>query len=196
MKIYFDESVFENGFSLRAFSTLIVSNRADAYLGERLKKRVIVAKTCADESDTDAVNVNARVPCRGINVYTMDASSKRLLRSAGYKQIVVLTTYDTDNARPLHIGEHIGEPYVYDINSDLTSLESAIMLKYYAVSTSMDEARPVFVTRTLYRYAREKFVDTRAWFRFDDDDEGFDDDDDYVSGLVAALSGPSIEPWY
>lgn len=157
--IYFDESLFTDGrtFSqFNQFNKINVYNKADRYLATRLNL------TINDNDATNTLNINPPLPGSGINIYTMDISNKTLKRLEPYNPILVYQERNEAaiNKIPIYVGEHV-EGNVYDVNNDLTALESAIMLKYYAIQHN------IFITRHLYNLVMSNFVDYRKWFKED-----------------------------
>lgn len=184
LSVYFDETIFSDGFSLRRYPNVNVFNEADRYLAERLGKRVsydcLTTNAAAsnndngdflmrfDESDGNEppVNLNPRIPCAGLNVYTMDALNKLSLLSVPFNRIGVIDVRTDEpgdavpppSVVPIYVGEHV-EGNVYTANPTLGSFESAIMIKYFAVNAS------IFITKHLYNDIEHHFVgDRRQWF--------------------------------
>lgn len=156
--IYFDETLFTDGRSITEFNKVNVYNRADRYLATRLNLNL-----SENENSTNTLNVNPPLPGSGVNIYTMDITNKTPQRLEPYNQILIHNDYNNaDNVikTPIFIGEHI-EGNVYDVNKEITDLESAIMLKYFAIHHN------VFITRHLYNFVIMKFVDYRKWFKED-----------------------------
>lgn len=182
LSVYFDETIFSDGFSLRRYPNVNAFNEADRYLAARLGKRVSYSclTNAADNDDSvgflmqsevgeqPPVNLNPRIPCAGINVYTMDALNKLSLLSVPFNRIGVIDVQMEENAAsdaalppsvvPVYIGEHV-EGNVYTANPKLGSFESALMIKYFAVNA------PIFITKHLYNDIEHYFADDpRQWF--------------------------------
>lgn len=178
LSVYFDETIFSDGFSLRRYPNVNTFNEADRYLAERLGKRV--SYSClttadnddeggflmqSDDSSPPPVNLNPRIPCAGINVYTMDALNKLSLLSVPFNRIGVIDVQLEDSGTvpppsvvPIYVGEHT-EGNVYTANPKLGSFESAVMIKYFAVNA------PIFITKHLYNDIEHHFAgDRRQWF--------------------------------
>lgn len=175
--IYFDESIFVDGRTITKYKSINVTNKADRYLATRLNLNVVDVMTNDAETTTNTsivkddlvINLNPKLPSKGINIYTMDISNKIPQQLEPYNQIVVYDHFNDDDMNitmmkskvPIYIGEHV-EGNVYDVNVELTALESAIMLKYHAINGI------VFITRNLYNLVLLEFVDYRRWFKYDD----------------------------
>lgn len=192
LSVYFDETIFSDGFSLRRYPNVNVFNEADRYLADRLGKRV--AYGCAAQNNNNnndngddgsisssseflmqsatgsnppVVNLNPRIPCAGINLYTMDPLNKLPLLTVPFNRIGVIDVRLEDSDAkppsavvPVYVGEHV-EGNVYTVNRNLGSFESALMIKYFAVNA------PIFITKHLYNDIEHHFVDggdRRQWF--------------------------------
>jgi hypothetical protein len=155
--IYFDETLFTDGRTITEFNKINVYNQADRYLATRLNLNISENAT----NDPNTLNINPPLPGSGVNIYTMDITNKTPQRLEPYNQILIHNDHSDGVVKtPIFIGEHI-EGNVYDINKELTDLESAIMLKYFAIHHN------VFITRHLYNFVMMKFVDYRKWFKED-----------------------------
>jgi hypothetical protein len=176
--LYFDESLFDDGFSFRNYKIIVVNNRADKMLATRLKSSSRILDHTCDElkknrSDIDhdsIVNINPKVPCIGTNVYTLNSRNKRIAISLPYNPIVVTIKTDSDDTfRKLDINEYAdiiddgdATMHKFDINDDLTPLESAIMVKYLALK------HKIIISIKLFLYIHKYPVDHRRWFDLDD----------------------------
>lgn len=154
MQRVFDETIFTDGFSIRGCDSVGVSNNADRYLAQRLG--ITPVNHCAEA--TNVINLNPASPCIGTNVYTMDVSSKDILRSERFNQIEVVRA---DRYAPIAVGEHVAAD-TYTVGRDLSDLESAIMVKYFAINNN-----GVRISPHLYCQIHRHFADTRAWFKHD-----------------------------
>lgn len=127
---YFDESLFVDGLAIRDYDPIGVSNRADEYLVRRYGKgaRPICIGTAAA--------VNPASPCAGVNIYTMSRRHRVVHRVYRLGRIRVVG--DARRAVPITIAEPVPDS-VYDFNADLTPVEMAIMLKYYAMTLARRE---------------------------------------------------------
>lgn len=171
---YYDESIFANGFTIRNYSRVHASNDADRYLARRLGKELVDESAAC--SSRDIVNLNPRLPCAGINLYTMNIYNKSILRHLPYHSIHV-TRDSTDRVR---VSIYIGEPrpdydrVLYDVGA-LDDFATAIMVKYFSVSS------PISVTPGLYAIISRYFEDPSRRFYFDETNGG--------SGLVQLANG-------
>lgn len=147
---YFDETIFTYGESLYKYPQINAYNAADEYL---LKRQNILVGN-ADNAKLGA-NLNPRTPSLGIDIYSMDNKNVRIESVVPFNQILI---YDGDTTTPITIEEHV-PGRIYTVGT-LTPLESAIMLKFYAVNFS-----DVYITKHLYIYAAPYFQDDRGWFR-------------------------------
>ena len=112
--IYFDESIFDDGFSLRNYEVIVVNNRADKMLASRLLSngrqqqhsyRVLEHSCETLKSETSSiphdriVSLNPKIPCIGTNVYTLNSRNKRVAISLPYHLPIVVTikSHDTDD---------------------------------------------------------------------------------------------------
>lgn len=163
---YFDETIFTDGttFLMNSYGTVNAFNNADRYLLGRLG--ITVGDDCSgdttkpviDQNETIIVNLNPRRPCRGINIYSMDMLNKnnsQIQQVVSFNQISI---FDGDTNVPIYIGEHV-EGNIYTVGS-LTSFESAIMVKYFAINNS------IFITRHLFNFIKRHFRDHRSWFNY------------------------------
>lgn len=109
------------------------------------------------------INFNPRIPCMGVNIYTMDMTNKQIQYAETFNIISVIDSDDLSGdanipIKILLIGDHESS-CVYTINPMLTPFEHAIMLKYYAI-----QGVDVQITRSLYALVHRYFRDTRIWF--------------------------------
>lgn len=113
-----------------------------------------------NRSDNRVININPSFPCRGINIYTLNIINKDVISTLPYNRI---TVDNSGNFYPIYIGEptQIGSDR-FTIG-ELSSLESALMLKYFAIRG------PVAVSVELYLLVNRYFVDYRSWFSFSSD---------------------------
>lgn len=184
---YFDESIFDDGFSLRNYEVIVVNNRADKMLASQLmmsgnEQRRVLEHSCdtlKHETSTiphdRIVTLNPRIPCIGTNVYTLNSRNKRVAISLPYHLPIVVTVTPDDTFSKLLINEYSdirtnhddddnddARPLKFDMNADLKPMESAIMIKYLAMK------RNLVITMNLYLYINKYYVDHRQWFTFDD----------------------------
>lgn len=172
---YYDESLFVDGIAIKNYDPVGVSNRADEYLVKKYGKdtRPICVSTQAA--------VNPVVPCKGVNIYTMNRRHRVTHRVYGHSKIRV-TADKTNTTTPITIGERTPN-VVYDYNKELTPLEMAIMLKYYSMSLANrdradDDTPLVAITPHLYHTVSEHFERAdycadrcaRNWFEIESED--------------------------
>lgn len=156
MTQYYDETIFTDCRSLQKFKQVNAFNRADTYLLE-LAGISAVGYRCdgrVEQKTNSIANVNPRQPCRGINIYTLNMLNKKISQVESYNQISIT---DVGNGTPIDIVEFISGT-IYTIG-ELTSFESAIMIKYYAINNEN-----VTITRDLYNFIRHHIKDQRTWF--------------------------------
>lgn len=175
MTIYFDETIFTDarsffeddhvdGVNLKK-SHIIVSNRADKYLIEQRHKLLADTKPCRtieslldDDEICEIVNINPKIPCFGVNIYTMNMSNAEIRQVEKFHQIKVI---DDENATTTFVDLTEYNPdAIYQLSQKLTTFESAIMIKYYAVNNP-----DVKITRLLGNAIYRYFVDKRSWFK-------------------------------
>lgn len=163
---YFDETIFTDGltFLTNSYGTVNAFNNADRYLLSRLGVKVggdcsgDTTKPIRDQNEIIIVNLNPRRPCRGINIYSMDMLNKN---NSQIQQVVAfnqISIFDGDTNISIYIGEHV-EGNIYTVGR-LTSFESAIMIKYFAINNS------IFITRHLFNFIKKHFQDHRSWFNY------------------------------
>lgn len=155
--IYSDESIFTNGRNLQIYDVINVYNRADEYLIRRLNKTPsfnCIGKTHQTNNlEKFIANINPKIPCLGVNIYTLSLLNSNLQDIEPFNQVII---YEGETKTPIYIGEHV-DGNIYDIG-DLTPLESAIMIKYFAINYQ------IFITRHLYKIIEPYFEDIRVWF--------------------------------
>lgn len=106
--IYFDETLFQDGRSLKQYSNLSVYNKADAYIAKRhgFKVNMPLNNGIANQPNTRCfiesnntvdptlclklVHINPPNLCYGITVYTMDATNKRIRQQINFNPITVM----------------------------------------------------------------------------------------------------------
>lgn len=181
MTIYFDETIFTDARSLfteddTAISSsnglkkshIIVSNRADKYLIEQRHKLTADNKPCRtvesildDDRICDIVNINPKIPCLGLNIYTMSMSNADIQQVEKFHQIEIVENDDdsVESTTLVNLEEYTPQA-IYQLNHKLTAFEAAIMIKYYAINNS-----GVKITRLLGNAIYRYFVDKRSWFR-------------------------------
>ena len=163
----FDESIFVDALSFMSVDVIGVSNRAD----ERLVR--VHGKTPGTICASSHVALNPPSPCRGVNIHSMNSDCKPVYRTNSFNQITV-TEDRSENCVPISL-EHIGMNVVdnddieivdnipvlsrvFDVNTELTSFELAVIVKYLAVNFK------ITITRRLYYIVSALFVDSRSWF--------------------------------
>lgn len=154
---YFEESIFTTGFIFKTHTNVAVSNQADKYLVERFDKQTTSA---CDAAAT--ISVNPKLACRGINIYTLSAMNVKIGQMLPFNQIRVIgneAAFMSREKKTLTIDEY-ERNIIYSLNNDLTSIEAAIMIKYYAIN------HQVFITNELYHYIEKEFKDYRKWFHY------------------------------
>lgn len=167
MSLYYDETIFTDARTLLKYNNTEVNafNRADIYLLERAN--ISIGSKCDgrntessedDQSNATVVNLNPRRPCRGINIYTLSIVNKKISQVEPFNQI---TVFQGESNTPLSLNEYIPNT-IYTVGN-LTSFESAILIKYYAINN-----KNVTITRDLYTFIRKHFQDQRSWFNYND----------------------------
>ncbi|KAI5630593.1 OrNVorf44-like [Venturia canescens] len=145
---YFDESLFVDGSSVLNSDEVGVSNDADQFLVE--KYGIPTSTVCSDK-----ISINPPVPCGGINIYTMNKRNKETRQTYRFRQINVSDALESE---PIEIAELKDSKIALDVNPNISSLECAIMTKYFAVHND------IVITHGLYRLIEPHFQDGRAWF--------------------------------
>lgn len=159
----FNETVYANGDVVALFRAVIVGNRADEFI-MRTRWPSLATIEAQDEASFDrelVLILNPEFPTRGKNVYTMDPLNYAQRVQVPFHPIAVLAGNATGNERrrPIEIADH-SPGAVYEYNADLTALEMAIMVKYYAITHP-----GVQITLHLYRTIEKYFDPDRHWFR-------------------------------
>lgn len=193
MTQYYDETIFTDGRSLQKFSQVNAFNRADTYLLE-LNGIAAIGYKCdgrTEKSTNSIANINPRQPCRGINIYTLNMLNKKISQVEPFNQI---TIFNGEDGVPVDLFEYTPET-IYTIGQ-LTSIESAIIIKYYAINNEN-----VTITSALYNFIKPHIQDQRSWFKnISDIDVGFVQNDNkellhnsqIVSMPINTFSGPEI----
>lgn len=147
----FDESIFKSGSFFVGLSSICVYNNADRFLVKRLGLR---------EDPNAAVHLNPNSPTVGVNVYSI-----RLWPSHVMSKVVSLQAANTiavemcpGDSCPIDCVEYDSKA-LYTINPNVTALESAIMLKFYAIN--YDKVR---ATADLRAFVDSYFDTDRKWF--------------------------------
>lgn len=152
MNIYYDESIFTTGLVLENFKKIGVENKADEYL---VKKHNKIAELFSKDAE---IRLNPKIISNCINIYTLNKLNKMSKYTEHHNMINVLSK--NTNTTPIYIGEH-EEGLIYDVGS-LTSFESALMIKYFAIN------HVIFITRRLFRLIEYHFRNNyEVWFNFD-----------------------------
>lgn len=195
MSNYFDETLFTDARSLiidigeseiqKAYIT--VSNNADKYLLETLhnltankampcrpiEESLMPPPSNANSSDNDQndspvcniININPKIPCIGINIYTLNMSNIQIQQIETFNQIIVMENDNfKDDSNPIEslTLDEYKQNVIYNIGK-LTPFEMAIMIKYYAINNAN-----IRITRLLYNAIRKYFIDKRSWFKRSD----------------------------
>lgn len=176
MSEYFDETIFTDGRSLN-YSRINAANQADVYLLQRLNiERGIGCQTAQLQLNNSCpinnliVNLNPRLPCKGINIYTMNLNNKRSVQLEPFN---IITVRDGETNTPIYIGEHVNGN-IYTVG-DLDAFTSAIMIKYFAINHEIQ------ITVHLQNYISKYFRDHRIWFKQD------------TTGITQTLNGMLID---
>lgn len=151
---YFDESIFTNcGFTLQPYDYVSVTNRADAWLVEKLGKTAVksyctssIPLTISDKNHesipTEKIaNLNPHIPCIGINIYSLNDQALESLIVLPFYQI---TVSDEVGKQKIQITDNYSTDEIFTINDELTHYESAIMVKYYS------KKNPITIDYKLY----------------------------------------------
>lgn len=177
LKGEFNDSIFTNKFDdLLFYDFVTTSNRADDFLMSRfpnvpsgnlnewLKKKGSNKRT----KTLKIMNLNPKDDYLGKNVYTMDMYGHKPVYTAPFTPIHVVPK-ESYNTAKIAIHDYATDQ-VYTLSSYLTPLESAIMLKYYAISNFMMRKRKntfsddIKITDELFNVVRKYFKDNRSWF--------------------------------
>lgn len=164
---YFDESVFDDvGFTLKSYDMISVTNRADEWLIRKLGKTPIKSY-CTKPNNSNSnvptkkiVNLNPHIPCIGTNLYSLDNTALESLIVVPFYQVSVTNSI---GLQPIKITDVFADAEVFTINPELTSFESAIMIKYYS------KKKAITIDLKLYELVR-KFIKnpSQKLFRFED----------------------------
>lgn len=174
----YDESIFSlplpKNSILNSFTLFHVSNKVDDWLlrekHNRGRQIIDNATTTTITSRDKILYINPETPRPGINLFTIDSTNvDKVIDLQTYIQIQV--EYDNElSSQMLELADF----FRYDshktltINSHaaLTSLESALLVKFYAI-----RYKEVIIDRQLYSFICGRFVDNRAWFRLRSDEK-------------------------
>lgn len=176
MSSYFDESVFIDGWvfkNARNAYPISVFNRADSFILKTVHN-ISVIETC--QIGDNAYSLNPINPCARVNIYSLD--NRHSSTHNVYPRTLITVIHDSAiinlPIRKIDLVSLIDETCVYDANPDLSSLESAIMLKFYSLQiANSDDAYPnlnnrLYITATLYHKVMFWFEsDKHPWFYFD-----------------------------
>lgn len=157
---YFDESIFFSGIILKDNDKVAVTNRADAFLVTKY------GKTPTAVCNVNAkITLNPQITCFGLNVYTMDVTCKQVLDTYNFHKIIIVDPVETSERIKIQDlnKNKTTQSIIYEYNEEITSFESAIMLKYYA------KTQPIYISMSLYLYVNEHFKDGKLWFEFTSD---------------------------
>lgn len=177
----YDESIFSlplpKNSILNSFTLFHVSNKVDDWLlrEKHNRGRQIIdnaTTTAAASRDDKILYINPETPRPGINLFTIDSTNvDKVIDLQTYIQIQVEHDNDDDESSSQML--ELADFFRYDshktltINSRaaaLTSLESALLVKFYAI-----RYKEVIIDRQLYSFICGRFVDNRAWFRLRSD---------------------------
>lgn len=170
MKFYYDESVFIDCFIYRKMKQPIaVFNGADKFLLSRYN--LPIREKCQET----LIALNPVNPCADLNMFSL--SKKYSFNNFVYRHSVVHVvrqTSETDIFKAITF-EDPAYDIIYDVNNELTSMEMAIMVKFYSLQCAAyketdpsDSNNLVKITATLYHTIAKWFYDDdRNWFRFD-----------------------------
>lgn len=146
--LLFDESLFVDGSILNGYDNIGVSNKADKFLVEKYQKKTVAI--CGE-----SISINPKFPCNKINIYTMDNKNKsNNVKFYSFNQINVVN----DIGVKIYVGELKTVERPFDISETLSSYESAVMVKYFAMKV------PISITQALYLIIKKHFQDDKSWF--------------------------------
>ena len=180
MTSYFDESVFVDGWIFKNSNTeypVSVFNRADDFILKQVHG-IPTIETCQIGDNNYSLNpVN---PCARVNIYSLDNRHSSTNIVYAHKPINVVhdsAVIDGNlriiNFEKLSIGRADDDSIeVFDSDASLTSLESAIMLKFYALQLTNNNVykhkQCLNITATLYHKIAMWFEsNAHQWFTFD-----------------------------
>lgn len=151
----FDESIYCNMFTFYHFEIVNVFNKADKFILERQNHKISYLK-CDSELSINPLNSNSAV-----NIYTVNKSNKIPQAIYHFFPIEIVLNIESNKdliVKPLNV-EIFQENVIYDYNKSLTSIESAIMIKYYSIKYNLK------ITKQLFYFIYEQFMnDNRVWF--------------------------------
>ncbi|ABO45430.1 unknown [Gryllus bimaculatus nudivirus] len=157
----FDESIFNDGEIFKEYiknvTSVGVSNRADAFLINRLGLKAESICSVSSFGVSLGVNPNKKDKCPDINVFTVKNKYNYTIRTVLSFQPVVVSN-SLINITPvvldeyINLLENINNDPILTINKNLTEIEHVIMIKFYAVN------RRIFITPQLYLILK-KYID-------------------------------------
>lgn len=168
--VYFDESLFKYAELYDTFDRVTVFNRADLYLCKRKLTNIPISYKLSNDfalmNNERIANINPPKLFAGTNIYTLDSINKRINKSESYNQIAVVLTNTEDDVSKAAIPISLDEfklNTIYTTSGELEPIESAIMIKYYAVNNA-----DVQITKMLMKTIKPFFNrDRRGWFKVD-----------------------------
>lgn len=98
-----------------------------------------------DDEALKIININPIKPCIGTNIYTIDMYNKKINQTEFFHQIEVVDENLIELQKYMPVSLDSYQPDVVYNMGLLTPLETALMLKYYAINN--DKVR---ITRLLY----------------------------------------------
>lgn len=175
MSSYFDESVFIDAWvfkNSRIANPISVFNKADSFIMKTVHKLPVIETCQLGDSNYSLNPVN---PCARVNIYSLDnrhssthnVYSRTLFTVIHDSSIINLPTRGID-FEPLMPDK----PRIYDANPELSSLESAIMLKFYSLQIANIDGydsykKSLNITSSLYHKVSYWFEnDKHPWFVF------------------------------
>lgn len=157
----YDESIFNDGEIFKEYikniNSVGVSNRADAFLINRIGLKTESICSMSSSGVSIGVNPNKNDKCPDINVFTIKNKYNYTVRTVlSFQPVIVsdsfinITSIILDDYMILF--EKFNNDPILTINKNLTELEHVIMIKFYAVN------RRIFITPQLYLIL-EKYMD-------------------------------------
>lgn len=175
MSSYFDESIFVDGWvfkNARNAYPISVFNKADSFILKNVHN-IPVTETC--QVGDNAYSINPINPCARINIYSLDNRHSSTYNI--YPRTLITVIHDSAiidlPIRKIDLILLCDERCVYEVNPDLSPLESAIMLKFYSLQIANNDRYSnlkncLNITSTLYHKVMFWFDnDKYPWFSFD-----------------------------
>lgn len=197
-KEFFDESIFTHLFAstIHGAKLIIAENEADQWLAKKFSQVPVVDK-CIDHSERiningPVINLNPKQTCYGKAIYTLDPIEKEIGFITNFNPVNIFQGSTNDK---LEIKDYV-DNLIYDLNNNLNSVNSAIMIKYYANNNNN-----VTITKNLFRFIEHHFINDERFvfnprsFGIVQDENGIlkDENGKIITTYVTNYFAPPIE---